>query len=535
MQGHPRRLIALVLAAFALHAAPAGAAGVPYQLVTPDQVTLRGWIHLPPGEGPFATVLEYTPYQDGNSELGASSSARPGGLQYLVDAGFAVARVNVRGTGRSGGCLRFGDRVDVDDTRLVIEDLARQPWSTGKIGMTGHSYPAWTSDMGAAVAPEPLKAVVPTSGVIDLWSLLTRRGAPLAAGTGIAFAPAWTAITSGPNEGVAEHGQCRNLVPDYVGNAETATTGDRTAWFRDRDLRERLTGTRVPMLRSNGLVEIGEGHVLQVEGLWDRLRADRTRFVLGQWGHQPPTNTYNNGRWREMVTAWFDHYLRGGPKAVQTGVVDFQDTNGTWHAADRWPPRSTPATVHLSGQAVVPDGSRVTPATQTFQSADLDPGLYPTAGSPEYAATACGPYQALYVSPPAAEDALLAGNFTADVTLSSTQPGGNFAVALWKTTGAGTCPDSAATLAGRAHMDLRHWAVSGLSRDFPVAAPTSFSLRSNPFAATLRKGERLVVAVGGGAVELTPDPLHPALTLHAGSVHLPVVDGALRFQPAAQR
>jgi uncharacterized protein len=520
------RLLALTLAACALLAAPAGAAGVPYEVTTPDRVVLRGWIHLPPGDGPFATVLEYTPYQDNN---GSNHSASPGGLQYLVDAGFAVARVSVRGTGRSGGCLRFGDRVDAADAKLVVEDLARQPWSTGKIGMTGHSYPAWTSDMGAAVAPEPLKAVVPTSGVIDLWSLLTRRGAPLAAGTGIAFAPAWTAQTSAVNQGAPEHLRCPNLLPDWVGNAETATTGDRTAWFRDRDLREQLTGTRVAMLRSNGIVEVGEGHIQQVEGLWDRLRPDRTRFVLGQWGHSPPTAAYGTAKWRGMVVAWFDHYLRGGPKAVKTGVVEYQDTGGGWHEADRWPPRARRATVRLSGSGVVHDGGEVAPATQTFQSADLDPGLFPAAGTPHYAVTACGPYQALYVSEPAAEDALVAGNFRAEVTLSSTQPGGNFAVALWKTSGPGTCPDDRATVMGRAHMDLRHWAVSGLSHDFPVATPTSFSLESNPMAATLRKGERLVVAIGGGAVELTPDPLHPVLTVHAGSVHLPVVEGTLRL------
>jgi predicted acyl esterase len=220
---------------------------------------------------------------------------------------------------------------------------------------------------------------------------------------------------------------------------------------------------------------------------------------------------------------------------VQTGVVDYQDTGGGWHQADRWPPRSEEATVHLSGRSVVPEGAPVAPATQTFQSADVDPGLHPSAGTPHYAVTACGPHQALYVSRPVEQDVLLAGNFEADVKLSSTLPGGNFAVTLWKTSGPGTCPDAAASVVGRAHMDLRHWAVSGLSHEFPVATPTAFSLRSAPFAGRLRKGERLVVAVGGGAVELTPDPLHPVLTLDAGSLHLPVVDGALRFAEAGQR
>jgi hypothetical protein len=172
----------------------------------------------------------------------------------------------------------------------------------------------------------------------------------------------------------------------------------------------------------------------------------------------------------------------------------------------------------------------VRPADASFVSADVDPGINQHAGDPRYAVTACGPHQALYVSPPATEDVLLAGNFEADVTLSSNLPGGNFAVALWKTAGSGACPDPEAEVVGRAHMDLRHWLVEGRSRDFPVGTPTSFTLRSQPFASELRAGERLVVAVGGGAVEMTPDPLHPVLTLHAGTFRLPVVRGALGFE-----
>jgi putative CocE/NonD family hydrolase len=524
-----RRLaLAVSLGIVALLAAAAGAvaAGQPYVVTTPDGVTLRGWVHLPEGQGPFATILEFTPYIDNNGE---DARADDGGFGYLLDAGFALARVSVRGTGRSGGCLHFGDRVDVDDVTTVIQDVARQPWSTGKLGMVGHSYPAWTQDMAVTTAPEPLKAVVPTSGVIDLWSLLTRRGAPLAAGLGVLFAPAWTAQTSVINEGAPEHLRCPNLPVDYASNAETATTGDRTAWFNERDRRDRMTGTRVPMLRSQGLETLGEGHILQVEGLWDRLRSDRTHFILGQWSHETPEQA--RPEWPETVVAWFDHYLRGGPRRVATGAVEYQDDAGAWHTADRWPPAASEAVLRLSGTKVVADGEPVEPADQTIVSADLDPGI--NVEDPERGATvaACGPHQALYVSPPASGDALLAGNFEVDVTLSSTLPGGNFAVYIWKTAGDGSCPDPQATDAARAMMDLRHWLVEGRSRDFPVGTPASFTLRSQPFASQLRKGERLVVAIGGGAVELTPDPLKPALTVHAGTFRVPVVTGALRFEP----
>ncbi len=157
--------LSLAIAALLAASAAAATAGQPYEVTTADGVTLRGWVHFPEGPGPYATILEFTPYIDNN---GDDSSADVGGFDYLLNAGYALARVSVRGTGRSGGCLHFGDRVDVDDVTTVINDLARQPWSTGKIGMVGHSYTAWTQDMAVSTAPEPLKAVVPTSGVINL-------------------------------------------------------------------------------------------------------------------------------------------------------------------------------------------------------------------------------------------------------------------------------------------------------------------------------------------------------------------------------
>ena len=520
-----------VLLALAL-AGPAQAAGEPYEVTTADGVTLRGWLHLPPGKkGPFATVLEFTPYLDNPGP--SRDDVDP--YAFLLDEGYAFVRVSVRGTGRSGGCLRFGDRVDVSDVTHVINDVAKQKWSTGKVGMIGQSYPAWTQDMAVTTAPKPLKAVVPIDGVTDVWNLLTRVGAPIVGGLGTLFSPIWTAETSVPNEGVLEHARCPNLPSDYTANAETATTGDRTAWFHERDLREPMRNTRVPMLRFNGLLPLLEGHILQIEGLWDRLRADRTRFVLGQYMHKPPTPEFLEGRWIELVTKWFDHHLRGGPELVETGRVDYQDDTGEWHTTTRWPPPAKTAAFQLSGDTVIPEGETPEPATQTFASADIDPGINTEANTddpdgPRTIVAACGPHQALWTSSPLPEDVRLAGNFEFDVTLTSTLPGGNFAVALWRTSGPGTCPDSAGVSFARSHMDLRHWAVEGLSRDFPVGQPTTFTVRSQPFATQLKKGDRLVVAIGGGAVEMQPDPLHPVLTVDAGRLRLPVIEGPVNLQ-----
>jgi hypothetical protein len=50
-----------------------------------------------------------------------------------------------------------------------------------------------------------------------------------------------------------------------------------------------------------------------------------------------------------------------------------------------------------------------------------------------------------------------------------------------------------------------------------------------PSAVLVHKGQRLVLGVSGGAVELEPDQHHPAITVSDGSVELPVVSGQLRF------
>jgi putative CocE/NonD family hydrolase len=506
-----------------LLAAPAAAADVetvPFEARAADGKALRGHVFLPAGAPrPLGTVLHLSPYFGGPA-YGEDTEGwvDDADVAVLLDAGFAVAAVSMRGTGRSEGCLRFGDETDWTDAATVIQALAAQPFSNGNIGMYGHSYPAWSQFMAAAMRPPALKALVPTSGVTDLWSLLNRRGAPLTAGNGTAFAPLFTALTGHTPPDAIEQLACPDLAVAYRENLENTITGDRTPWFEARDLRERLTGSPVPTMTSIGIISgINDGHILQLEGMWDRLRSDRTRFVLGQWSHETPTT--HKPDWQEQVVAWFDQHLRGGPERVPGGVVEYQDDSDRFHTTDRWPPASTPVEVPL-------------PGTRRFVSADNDPGLKtapPDEKTRLYNST-CGPHQALFALPPLAEDALIAGNFEVDLTLTSTLPGGNLSVFLWRTTGDGSCPDDTATWFGRALMDLRHWETEGRSRDFPVLTPTRVRLRSHPLAAVVRKGERIVVAIGGGSSELEPDARHPVLTVSRGRLTLPAV-GRMEFAP----
>jgi predicted acyl esterase len=514
---------AMCLLSFAAGSADAASDRVrPLAITAADGTVLRGHVHLPDGRRPFATVLDLSPYWNNvywSGGPGVDSAAVPlsDKVRPLLEAGFAVALVNMRGTGVSDGCLQFGGRTDWTDARTVVEALAHQPWSNGRIGMYGLSYEGWSQWMAVAARAPSLKAVVPMSGVIDPWSLLTRQGAPIVGGP--AVADLWTARTtnlvSDPNAGSAA---CREIAPHTAAGADLVATGDRTDYFQSRDERPFLAGSRVPALVSNGLKYATEGHLLQFDGLWDLLEPRRTRFVLGQWEHASPAD--KRADWWPMAIAWLDHYLRGGPKTVQTGQVEYQDDSGEWHTADRWPPRGGSATIHLDAGRL-DEGAAAAPAAQTFQS-------HPTAEP----GTETGPYQATYVSAPLRDDVLLAGNFTLSTTVTSTLPGGNLVAVLRQ--GVGSSETLGPEIA-RVQLDLGHWLNTGHSRPFPVLAPTPITARSTPFASRVPKGRRLILSIGGGSAELQPDQLQPALTVTtgpgvAGSIELPLVEGRLGFQ-----
>src|SRR2546423_6481586 len=322
---------------------------VPIEAKAADGIVLRGHAYEPKqAQRPLGTVLPYSPYfyGPGAENRGTDELADDPEVPFLLDAGFAYAAVNMRGTGHSDGCMGFGDPTDVSDAATVVQTIASQPWSNGNVGMYGHSFPAWSQMMAMAGHPPALKAIVPTSGAFDLWSLLMRRGAPLNAEGSTAFGPIFTSATGHPPPNTINQA-CPSFADMYRAFSENSITGDRTDFYKARDLRDRVTGSPVAMLGSLGIISgLNDGHTLQFEGMWDRLRHDRTHFVLGQWSHEVPTD--HKSDWHTQGIAWFNPRPRGGPDDVGPGVEDPDDDDGG-PTADRRPPLSQPTVGRRSG------------------------------------------------------------------------------------------------------------------------------------------------------------------------------------------
>ncbi len=514
-----------------------------FEATADDGTALRGHVYLPDGEGPFATVLLYYPYWNSGGGYPASdglATEEDGretlfafhGLQALMDAGFAIAAVNIRGTGLSEGCFSYMNMpADGPDANAVVRALAEEPWSNGKVGMYGISYGGAVQD--AALAhdpPEALNATVIVSGETDVWNLLGRWGAAastyhhynrdLAQGVGV-FTFLGAPLTYRPTP----ESLCPETVEHGLGYDELKTTGDKNEHFQARSLLDGISTSHVPTFVTNGLTD-GEGHILQFEGLWDAIQHEDKRLLVGQWPHHFPFEdavTFTE----EHAVGWFDRYLRDGPP-VETRVVTYEDDTGTLHNASAWPPaEATLEPLFLSDGTLVTDPDAVAPSEQRFVTMD-DQTPYPTS---------CPGVAAVYVSPPLAEDVLLAGNVFVNVTLTSTQPDENIAAYLWTGDDTVPCVNSSGDLEEHRHAmsDLYHRGHLEQGSPFPVGEPGVMEMRTVPLAEVLPAGERLMLAIGAGHPWLVPTGGEAVLTAHTGpdvlgELWVPVVEGELVFE-----
>src|SRR5688500_7237568 len=127
------------------------------QIEMSDGVLLDAEILLPDKGKRFPVLLNMTPYGPATY------------FSTYIGEGYAHVNVDIRGTGGSEGALCiFCDR-EQKDVYEVVEWIADQKWSNGKVGMYGGSYQAITPLMGATEQPPHLKAIVPAVAMADAY------------------------------------------------------------------------------------------------------------------------------------------------------------------------------------------------------------------------------------------------------------------------------------------------------------------------------------------------------------------------------
>jgi len=323
------------------------------------------WIPLPTSAAPeerFPAILEMIPYRKDDWRA-ASDQARG---EWLAARGFALCRLDVRGTGSSGGvALDEYTARETQDGYEAVEWLAGQAWCNGNVGMWGISYGGFTSIQVAKLRPPALKAIVPMMATDDRYT------------DDVHYIGGCVTVSELSQYAVSMVGM--NALPP-----KPAYRGP--GWIAE--WRERLEGTPVwlfewlrqqhhgPYWRQGSLApdyEAIEAAIFSIGGWMDsyvdpvlrmhkRCTAPR-KSLIGNWVHSYPDDAYPgpNLDWYHEMIRFFDHWLKG----IDNGVMDepsfvvFRHEYspperfpiawpGTWLGFDAWPhPQLEERALHL--------------------------------------------------------------------------------------------------------------------------------------------------------------------------------------------
>jgi putative CocE/NonD family hydrolase len=132
-----------------------------------DGTKLHVHVELPETGRRLPAMLNYTYYGPGFPDGGTGDSSVLSRAD-LLERGYILVGVTVRGVGCSEGTFDLFDPQWSQDGYDVVEWIARQPWSNGKVGMYGTSGPGILQWMAAGARPPHLTAITPFSTLGDV-------------------------------------------------------------------------------------------------------------------------------------------------------------------------------------------------------------------------------------------------------------------------------------------------------------------------------------------------------------------------------
>jgi predicted acyl esterase len=243
--------------------------------------------------------------------------------------------------------------LDQSDGYELVEWAAKQKWSNGRVGMTGHSYVGSTPQMTAAQNPPHLVTIVPSAGLGAMYHHEFQTGVP--------YFLQW----AGPVEAYEELSITRHLPGEdnpggdmtYFGcgmknsaavTGEAYLSGAETQWHVERDFAEGATKAKIPVFNIHGVND----NAARTPGMewFNNRRRPGDKAWIGQWDHGSgigpnsrscPQAAVNepceNDQWTLALHAWFDKHLL--QKNVDTGPAAeiFLNTHEIF-TAKTWPP-----------------------------------------------------------------------------------------------------------------------------------------------------------------------------------------------------
>jgi putative CocE/NonD family hydrolase len=147
-----------------------------------DGTILRTDIYRPKGDGPFPVIVVRTPY---NKYTNAAEGIKAAGRGYV----FIIQ--DCRGREGSGGEW-YPFRSEASDGYDTVEWAAALPYSSGKVGLFGGSYPGAAQMLAATASPPHLAAIFPEITGSNYYAHWAYQGGAFNQG----LAQAWGSVLS---------------------------------------------------------------------------------------------------------------------------------------------------------------------------------------------------------------------------------------------------------------------------------------------------------------------------------------------------
>ena len=511
---------------------------------------------------PFPVVFVFTPYRaryrNEKRQVIETGLSPELGLKGLTNYGYVVAVADVRGKGGSFGHRRgFQDRTEALDGRDLIQWLARQPWSTGKVGMLGCSYLGGATLQVASTTPPALKAIFTGASDLDKYAFVRRGGITAQFNTRPDEPPSVDLATLPMDEdpdgvmlkaAVAEHAANTPMAPLWYGmpyrDSVSSLTGNRF-W------EEVGPYTYLDKIRRAGIATYFWGNwqdepTQQVIELAANLNG---KLLLGPGSHcVPPPNFDLAGE----VRRYFDYHLKGIDNGIDrdprvTMWIVNAPKGQEWHRTNSLPgvgvPRTSfyPEGIRSNSAPSVNDGSLSASATQGSDSFQVDYDV----GSADYFAFWVDPmdkHGLTYTTAPLKTDKTLAGFPVLHMKVAADQRDVNVFAYLED-----VAPDGKAEVISFGRLAASHRKLSkapydtlglpwhsGRKRDVtPITPgqPVSLAFELTPTVRLIPAGHRLRLAVAGAdhrqrnLAEIKVDPA-PHITVVRGAdthIDLPLV------------
>ncbi|HZY77860.1 MAG TPA: CocE/NonD family hydrolase [Jatrophihabitantaceae bacterium] len=270
---------------------------------------------------------------------------------WWVKQGYAVINADLRGAGTSEGVGSLMSDEEAEDIHDLIEWAAKQPWSSGNVGLLGVSYLAISQYKVAGLRPPSLKAICPWEGMTDPYRDLMRPGGMLEDG----FAKVWSTQTR----------KVARLGVD-LGAEQRAHPVIDDFWH---SVTVNPSAIVVPMLvctsfSDNNLHSRGSFRAFQQAGSQDKFAYTHRG---GKW------SVFYSDEARRVQLGFFDRYLRGldreAPPRVRLEVRESRDVVTAVRDESAWPLERTQwRPLYLAPDGLLADKPSDSEGQITFQS-----------------------------------------------------------------------------------------------------------------------------------------------------------------------